>query len=88
MVEAVNIERRVNSAVVGTLERLLDDARAGEIQGFAFAGVNARGDVFTACKGERLIFSQIGALDALKVMILLQNGEGIRDEIKRIINGT
>lgn len=81
----VTIERKPNAEVVRVLEMALEEARTGELQGFCLAGVNARGDVLTKICGERMVFSQVGALEALKLRMLLQKVEGIREEISGIL---
>lgn len=85
MTEVVDIKRKPQEDVVRSLERLVDDARAGELQGFVLAGVNERGDVITAHAGDRLVFSQIGALEVLKAKLLVESSQMVRECVREVL---
>lgn len=83
-VQSVDLKYPPNEAVIRSLTKAMEEAKNGELQGFVMAGVNQRGEVITCISGARQVFQQIGVMEAIKMMVLLQDAESIREEIDRI----
>lgn len=74
----VKLKREPHLDVIRILEEILTDARKGEVQGFVLAGVDKLGYVQTAWAGDRLVFSQSGALMSLLFTLMLQSDDQVR----------
>lgn len=66
------------------LEGLVEDARAGELQGVIVAGTGP-GSVYTASAGKTRLYDSLGCILAVGVYQLLKNDQQVREMIVDII---
>lgn len=65
---------RPNDDIVGLLEEILEDAKAGKVISIAVSGERKNRDVFTAFNiGDGSIFTLSGAIDQVKLRMMTED---------------
>lgn len=82
MPEIVKHMPHPDAGVIERLEDLLKDAKAGELQGFCLAGINAFGETYLVRVGFMYPYHMAGALEAAKMQVLAGFSDAVRDVLE------
>ena len=78
------LKRVPDPDVVSLLRDILAEAESGEVQGVALSAVTNWGDVTTSMAGLCHVFTQVGALESLKVRLLVNRFAVLRDDLRGV----
>ena len=85
--KAVDCKLPPQPEVIGALERLLEQAKEGELQGFVLVGTTNKDMVYTEAQGAMKLYETLGNLAATQQILAAQHDEQLGHVINHITWG-